>query len=212
MNYKDFILLTTVFIFAILFFMSDVYMHLNIGVAGDRLHYIVSTVLPAAGIMTFLYAKNTMCLREQEQRDKMQIARLQQQFAHYQEKMKDEERIRSIYHDLKNHLLVMESRQNTEETRQMAETLRSQIADYHYILENPVTKKGLYEILKQQLSNADIEKSPCFQTIRLTDTFRGDVELDMECNEPFFWACKDTAAKFVYTFPDGREETLVIEY
>ena len=28
----------------------------------------------------------------------------------------------------------------------------------------------------------------------------------------FFWACKDTAAKFVYTFPDGREETLVIEY
>lgn len=83
---------------------------------------------------------------------------------------------------------------------------------YHYILENPVTKKGLYEILQQQLSNADIEKSPCFQTIRLTDTFRGDVELDMECNEPFFWACKDTAAKFVYTFPDGREEILVIEY
>lgn len=83
---------------------------------------------------------------------------------------------------------------------------------YHYILENPVTKKGLYEILRQQLSNADIEISPCFQTIRLTDTFWGDVELDMECNEPFFWACKDTAAKFVYTFPDGREETLVIEY
>ena len=76
----------------------------------------------------------------------------------------------------------------------------------------PVTKKGLYEILRQQLSNTDIEKSPCFQTIHLTDTFRGDVELDMECNEPFFWACKDTAAKFVYTFPDGREETLVIEY
>ena len=129
-NYKDFLLLTTVFIFTILFFMSDVYMHLNLGVAGDRLHYIVSTVLPAAGIMTFLYAKNTMYLREQEQRDKMQIAQLQQQFAYYQEKMKDEERIRSIYHDLKNHWRVMENRQNTEETRQMAETLRSQIADY----------------------------------------------------------------------------------
>ena len=39
-----------------------------------------------------------------------------------------------------------------------------------------------------------------------------NVELDMECNDLFFWACKDTAAKFVYTFPDGREETLVIEY
>lgn len=83
---------------------------------------------------------------------------------------------------------------------------------YHYILENPVTKKGLYEILRQQLSGADMEKSPCFQVIRLTDTFRGNVKLDMECSEPFFWACKDTAAKFVYTFSDGREETLVIEY
>lgn len=83
---------------------------------------------------------------------------------------------------------------------------------YHYILENPVTKKGLYEILRQQLSGADLEKSPCFQVIRLTDTFRGNVKLDMECSEPFFWACKDTAAKFVYTFSDGREETLVIEY
>lgn len=40
---------------------------------------------------------------------------------------------------------------------------------YHYILENLVTKKGLYEILRQQLSNTDIEKSLCFQTIRLTD-------------------------------------------
>ena len=74
--------------------------------------------------------RKTPCISEQEQRDKMQIAQLQQQFAYYQEKMKDEERIRSIYHDLKNHLLVMENRQNTEETRQMAETLRSQIADY----------------------------------------------------------------------------------
>ena len=81
-------------------------------------------------VILLVYIKNYLYLREQEQRDKMQIAQLLQQFAYYQEKMKDEERVRSIYHDLKNHLLVMESRQNTEETRQMAETLRSQIADY----------------------------------------------------------------------------------
>lgn len=83
---------------------------------------------------------------------------------------------------------------------------------YRHILENPVTKKGLYEILRQQFSNMDIEHSSCFKTIRLTDTFRGDVELDMECNEPFFWACKDTTAKFIYMFPEGQQETLVIEY
>ena len=129
-NYKDLIVLSTVFVISLTYFMSDVYMHLNLGVSGDRIHYIVVTILPATAMVIFLYVKNAIFLREQEQRDKMQIAQLQQQYAYYSDKLKDEERIRSIYHDLKNHLLVMESRQNTEETRRMAETLRSQIAGY----------------------------------------------------------------------------------
>lgn len=91
---------------------------------------LVILTLAISFLVVFLYIKNIYYLREQEQRDKMQIAQLQQQFVYYQEKMKDEERVRAIYHDLKNHLLVMESRQNTEETRQMAQTLRSQIEDY----------------------------------------------------------------------------------
>lgn len=101
-----------------------------VGGAFNRTSEIIVVVLSISFVIVFLYLKNNYYLREQEQRDKMQIVQLQQQFAYYQEKMKDEERIRSIYHDLKNHLLVMESRQNTEETRQMAEMLRSQIADY----------------------------------------------------------------------------------
>ena len=58
------------------------------------------------------------------------VQQMESQRDYYKARTSDEERVRSIYHDLKNHLLVMESRQNTEETRQMAETLRSQIADY----------------------------------------------------------------------------------
>ena len=61
---------------------------------------------------------------------KYNAQKLKMQQNYYEAKLKNEERIRSIYHDMKNHLLVMESKQNTEETRQMAETLRSQIADY----------------------------------------------------------------------------------
>ena len=60
----------------------------------------------------------------------MRIAQLQQQYAYYQDKLKDEERIRSIYHDMKNHLLVLEGSQGTDETRQMVQELRTQIADY----------------------------------------------------------------------------------
>ena len=58
------------------------------------------------------------------------VQQMEIQRDYYKERIAEEERVRAIYHDLKNHLLVMESRQNTEETRQMAQTLRSQIADY----------------------------------------------------------------------------------
>ena len=94
-----------------------------------RLELIVVS-LAVAFIVVFLYLKNTYYLREQEQRDKIQIAQLQQQYTYYQDKLKDEERIRSIYHDMKNHLLVLEGSQGTDTTRQMAQELHSQIADY----------------------------------------------------------------------------------
>ena len=130
MQLKDSISLTIVFLIAFTISLLANFNVLNLAGLVDLVIYISSGILAAIFMMIFMYAKNILYLREQEQRDKMQIAQLQQQYAYYQEKMKDEERVRSIYHDLKNHLLVMESRQNTEETRQMAETLRSRIADY----------------------------------------------------------------------------------
>ena len=130
MQMKDSIVLTLVFLIAFAIVVFANFNLLNLEKAADVTLYISSGVLAAIFMMIFMYAKNILYLREQEQRDKVQIAQLQQQYAYYSDKLKDEERIRSIYHDLKNHLLVMESRQNTEETRQMAETLRSQIADY----------------------------------------------------------------------------------
>ena len=130
MQIKDSIILSAIFLIAFVISFLAAFSILNLGKAADLTLFISSGILSAIFMIIFVYTKNLLYLREQEQRDKMQIAQLQQQFAYYEEKMKDEERIRSIYHDLKNHLLVMENRQNTEETRQMAETLRSQIADY----------------------------------------------------------------------------------
>ena len=55
--------------------------------------------------------------------------RLQQQYAYYEDKQKAEEAVRRLYHDMKNHLLLLE-KQDSPETRQMAADLRQQIADY----------------------------------------------------------------------------------
>ena len=127
---KDAAVLSVSFLLVFAVSFASTYGYLNLGESNTLILDVITSVLGVVFIVQFLYSRNVSCLRESEQRDKMQIAQLQQQFAYYQEKMKDEERVRSIYHDLKNHLLVMESRQNTEETRQMAKTLRSQIADY----------------------------------------------------------------------------------
>lgn len=59
-----------------------------------------------------------------------QLQHLKLQREYYQDKMKEEERIRAIYHDMKNHLLVLENSQGSDAARQMAQHLRSQIADY----------------------------------------------------------------------------------
>ena len=127
---KDCMVLSIVFLSAFTITLFTVFNLLNLERIADLTLYISSGVLSAIFITIFMYAKNVLYLREQEQRDKMRIAQLQQQYAYYEDKLKDEERIRSIYHDMKNHLLVLESKQNTEETRQMAQELRTQIADY----------------------------------------------------------------------------------
>ena len=91
---------------------------------------LVSLFLVAVVFLGLNYFAGSVMTRVDRQKDQMRIAQLQQQYAYYEDKLKDEERIRSIYHDMKNHLLVLESKQNTEETRQMAQELRTQIADY----------------------------------------------------------------------------------
>lgn len=83
---------------------------------------------------------------------------------------------------------------------------------YSQIVEDPITKRELYQLMQEQLELMDMNNESCFEAISLIDTLNGEAGFDVACTEPFFWACKDSAARFVYTFPDGRQETLVIEY
>ena len=62
--------------------------------------------------------------------DMYNMQKMQMQQKYYEDKLKDEERVRAVYHDMKNHLLVLEGSQGTETARKMAQELRAQIADY----------------------------------------------------------------------------------
>ena len=127
---KDTAVLSVSFVLVFAVSFASTYGYLNLGESNTLILDLVTSVLSVVFIVQFLYSRNVSYLREQEQQDKVQIAQLQQQYAYYQDKLKDEERIRSIYHDMKNHLLVLEGAQATDETRKMAQELRSQIADY----------------------------------------------------------------------------------
>ncbi|MBQ3544900.1 MAG: GHKL domain-containing protein, partial [Lachnospiraceae bacterium] len=75
-------------------------------------------------LILFLYYKNNILLKQ----EKFEI---EQKYAFYKEKAKEEECIRAVYHDFKNHLLLLERKvSNNEEARQMVNTLQEQIADY----------------------------------------------------------------------------------
>lgn len=52
------------------------------------------------------------------------------QHNYYLEKMKSEERVRAVYHDMKNHLLVLEQQSGSADAANMAAELQKQIVDY----------------------------------------------------------------------------------
>lgn len=91
--------------------------------------WILGSVLSVVFILVFLCLKNQIYLREKGMEDKMKIAQLERQYAYYQDKQRDEEKIRSLYHDMKNHLLLLQKQQGQGNV-QLTESLLSQISDY----------------------------------------------------------------------------------
>ena len=123
---KDFILIFVSYIFLIIVFLDDI----TIKSGNYNLeHHIMSSVLAIIFTVQLLYMKNYTLLKKVEQQEQFTIERMKEQFAYYREKEDDEKRVRALYHDMKNHLLILE-KQNSQEVKQMAADLRRQISDY----------------------------------------------------------------------------------
>lgn len=152
---NDCAVLSTVFMIGFAALMFSVYNILNLSKIPHILIFFSLTIFILIFLIVFLYSKNTMFLREQEQKDKMQIAQLQQQFAYYQEKLKDEEKVRSVYHDMKNHLLVLQRQINSPETAEMVEKLQSQVAMYE---DYEHTGNDILDIILKEKSETAREK------------------------------------------------------
>ncbi len=80
---------------------------------------------------------------------------LERKQSYYRERMKEEERVRSVYHDMKNHLLVLERQMQTPETAGMIRKLQQEVAAYEDYVH---TGSDILDIILKEKAAAAREK------------------------------------------------------
>lgn len=84
--------------------------------------------------------------------------------------------------------------------------------EYENIRADVLARNHIYQILQFQLQALTIDQSKCFYHVCLKEQKTDSAGLDMECNEPFYWACRDSKSVFWYTDELGKQVKLVVEY
>ncbi len=117
------------------------------------------------------FVNDSVRIRLLQQKEEQQLQRLEAQYRYYEEWLKDEERVRRVYHDMKNHLLVLQAQMKTlsdkedkdkkSETEEMIESLRREISDYEDYVQ---TGNGFLDIILKDKIKAAKEKHIDFHT------------------------------------------------
>lgn len=125
---KDFITIIVCYLPFIIVSQSNLLVFLGFNSGWVRpFEWLLSVFLGLVVVLFLLYIKNYLYLREKSLIDKMRVKQLEQQFSYYKDKQTEELRIRSLYHDMKNHLLLLEEYpQNTK----LISGLKRQLDDF----------------------------------------------------------------------------------
>lgn len=121
------------------------------GEAYSNMLLVCSVVLLFTFIINVFFSNKYSRIENEAQQQRMAIYKLETQTRYYEEKMRDEERIKEIYHDMKNHLLLLEEEWG-EKNSTGIENLRKEMAQYenYYRTGN----KFVDIILKDKLTKA----------------------------------------------------------
>ncbi|MCM1189200.1 MAG: GHKL domain-containing protein [bacterium] len=90
---------------------------------------LLTALLGLVFMLALLCVENRFYLREKVMEYKLEIEQRDRQYTYYQKKQADEEKILALYHDMKNHLLLLRENQGPESAK-LAESLLAQISDY----------------------------------------------------------------------------------
>ncbi len=126
------------------------------GEAYSNMLLVCAVVLLFTFIINVFFSNKYSRIENETQQQRMAIYKLETQTRYYEEKMRDEERIKEIYHDMKNHLLLLEEEWG-EKNSTGIENLRKEMAQYEnyyrtgnkfvdIILKDKLTKAAEYGI------------------------------------------------------------------
>lgn len=106
------------------------------------------------------YLRNSIQVRLENQNEKQQLQKLQVQYQMYKDKQKDEERVRAIYHDMKNHLLVLQAQSaNQAGSQEMIRSIQEQLSAYESYYH---TRNSFLDIILREKKKAADERNVDF--------------------------------------------------
>lgn len=135
-------LLLGVFLFALILLLLS---FLNRSMFGWKLMTQLTQIIGIIIVLVVLillihFVHDSVKTRLIQQEEEQSLEKMKVQYQYYEERLKDEQRVREIYHDMKNHLLVLQAQlkesRNTDnqekrqETEKMVSKLQNEISAY----------------------------------------------------------------------------------
>ena len=91
-------------------------------------------------VLVIYFAHDSVKTRLIQQEEEQSLEKMKVQYQYYEERLKDEQRVREIYHDMKNHLLVLQAQlkesgntdnqRKKQETEKMLSKLQNEVSAY----------------------------------------------------------------------------------
>ena len=83
---------------------------------------------------------------------------------------------------------------------------------FSQIKDDPIRAEHVYQIIQYQMQRLKIESEDCFQKIVLcTGNTEQTMEYEVEAKDSFFCICKNENSRFIYVFPNGKQESVLVE-
>lgn len=118
---------------------------------------IVFLAIVFSSVCSLIISEQYIKAKEEEYRDKMRILQIESQYQYFTERQKDEKNVQRMYHDLKNHLLILQKEVcTTDETNEYISAMLTNIKPYENYYETG--NRFLNIIINEKLKQAKAQK------------------------------------------------------